>query len=128
VRDVRDLARSRVHTWTRNRLSNDGSDTSQVILFNRLQFSRDADGALLSKRTSGIQSRIVAALLFGGPVPSVPAAGQVPDAADEDYNGDVVGGCPAGGEDAEVGSLADGAEDGLAVTEPKPSGVTLYVV
>jgi hypothetical protein len=38
----------------------------------------------------------------------------VPDAADEGNNGDVVGGCPAGGEDVELGALADGAEDGLA--------------
>jgi hypothetical protein len=89
----------------------------QVFLFNRLQSSRDADGALLAKRTSGIESRIVAALLYGGPVPSAPAAGHVPDANDEDDNGDVVGGCPAGGEDVELGALADGADDGLSALE-----------
>jgi hypothetical protein len=41
----------------------DGADTSQVILFNRLQSSRDADSALLAERTSGIESRLAAALL-----------------------------------------------------------------
>jgi hAT family C-terminal dimerisation region len=110
-------ARSRVHTRTRNRLSNDGADKSQAILFNRLQSRRAADGALLSKRTSGIESRIVAALLYEGPLTSAPAAGHVPDAADEDDDGDVVGGCPAGGEDVELGALADGAEDGLMALE-----------
>jgi hypothetical protein len=41
----------------------------------------------------------------------------VPDAADEDENGDVVGSCPAGGGDVVLGALADGAEDGLAALE-----------
>jgi hypothetical protein len=59
----------------------------------------------------------VAALLYDGPVPSAPAAGHVPDAVDEDDNGDVVRGCPVGGEDVELGALADGAEDDLAALE-----------
>jgi hAT family C-terminal dimerisation region len=107
-------ARSRIHTRTRNGLGNDGADKSQAILFNRIQSRRTADGALLAKRTSGIESRIVAALLYEGPVPSAPAEGHVPDAADEDDDGDVMGGGPAGGEDVELGALTDGAEDGLA--------------
>jgi hypothetical protein len=56
----------------------------------------------------------VAALLFEGPVPSALAEGHVPDATDKDDDSDVVGSCPAGGEDVELGALADGAEDGLA--------------
>jgi hypothetical protein len=107
-------ARFRVHTRTRNRLSNDGADKSQAILFNRLQSRRAANGTMLSKRTSGIESRILAALLYEGPLPSAPEVGHVPDAADEDDDGDVVGGFPAGGEDVELGALADGAEDGLS--------------
>jgi hypothetical protein len=110
-------ARSRVHTRTRNRLSNDGADKSQAILFNRIQSRRAADGALLAKRTSGIESRIVAALLCEGPIPSASAEGHVPDAAEEDDDGDVVGCGPAGGEDVELGALTDGAEDGLAALE-----------
>jgi hypothetical protein len=46
-------ARSLVYARTRNRLSNDGEDKSQAILFNRLQSRPTADGTLLSKRTSG---------------------------------------------------------------------------
>jgi hypothetical protein len=41
----------------------------------------------------------------------------VPDTADEGDNGDVVGGCPAGGEDVQLGALADGAEDSFAALE-----------
>jgi hypothetical protein len=41
----------------------------------------------------------------------------VPDVADEDEGGDVVGGFPAGGEDVELGALAEGADDGLAALE-----------
>ena len=90
---------------------------SQGILFNRLQSRHEADGALLSKRASGIQSLIVAALLYVGPLPSALAERHVPTAADQDDDGDVVGGCPAGGEDVELDTLADGAEDGLAALE-----------
>jgi hypothetical protein len=110
-------ARSRVHTRTRNLLDNDGADKSQAILFNRIQSRRAADGALLAKRNSGILSRIVATMLYKGPVPSAPAEGHVPDAVDEDDDDDVVACGPAGGEDVELGALADGAEDGLAALE-----------
>ena len=107
-------ARSRADTRIRNRLSNDGADKSQASLFNLLQSRRAADGALLSKLTSRIESRIVTALVYEGPLLSVLAEGHVADAAGQDNDGDVVGGCPVGGEDVELVALADGAEDGLA--------------
>ena len=59
----------------------------------------------------------MAALLSEGPVPSAPAERHVPDATDANEDGDVVGGCSAGGEDVELDALADGAEDGLAALE-----------
>jgi hypothetical protein len=46
--------------------------------------------------------------MYEGPLTSAPAEGHVPDAADEDDDGDVVGGCLAGGEDVELGVLNAG--------------------
>ena len=57
------------------------------------------------------------ALVYEGPLLSVLAEGHVADAAGQDNDGDVVGGCPVGGEDVELVALADGAEDGLAALE-----------
>jgi Protein of unknown function (DUF 659)/hAT family C-terminal dimerisation region len=118
-------ARSRVHTRTRNRLSNDGADKSQAILFNRKQSHRAADGVLLVKRTNGMELRMVAALLNEGPVPPTSAEAHVPNADDDvgDDDGDIVGSGPAGGEDVELGALVNGTEDGLTALEEVLAGL-----